>query len=125
MVQENLFYTETHEWIKIDGDTATIGITDYAQNELGDIVYVELPQVDDEVSKGKPFGTIEAVKAVEDMMSPVSGKVMEINEELDGTPELINQSAFKNGWIMKVELSDKSELDKLLTAEAYKKIIEG
>jgi glycine cleavage system H protein len=124
MVLENLLYTETHEWVKIDGDIATIGITDYAQNELGDIVYVDLPAVGDEAVKGEPFGSIEAVKAVEDMNSPVSGKIVEVNEELDGTPELINSSAYENGWIIKVELSDKSELESLLDAEAYKKIIE-
>ena len=124
MVLENLLYTETHEWIKVEGNIATIGITDYAQNELGDIVYVDLPSVNNEVVKGEPFGTIEAVKAVEDMNSPVSGKIVEVNDELDGTPELINSSAFEKGWIIKVDLSDKSELESLLDAEAYKKIIE-
>lgn len=124
MVLENLFYTETHEWVKVDGNIATIGITDYAQHELGDIVFVELPDVDDEVTKGEPFGTIEAVKAVEDLNCPVSGKVVEINENLDGAPETINESAFEEGWIVKIELSDKSELENLLNAEAYKKIIE-
>lgn len=125
MVLENLLYTETHEWVKVEGDTATIGITDFAQHELGDIVYVELPDVDDEVSKGEAFGTIEAVKAVEDMNSPVSGKIVEVNEDLDGAPETINQSAFEKGWIIKVELSDKTELDGLLSAQAYKEIVEG
>lgn len=124
MVQKGLFYTESHEWVKVDGDEAYIGITDYAQNELGDIVYVELPDVGDVVSTGEPMGTIEAVKAVEDLLSPVNGEVLEINEELEDTPQLINQSAYGEGWLVKVQLSNKSELDNLMNAEEYQKMID-
>jgi glycine cleavage system H protein len=124
MVLNDLLYTETHEWVKVEGDVATIGITDYAQHELGDIVYMELPEVGDEVTKGTPFGSIEAVKAVEDITSPVSGEVLEINTVLEDTPETINQSAFEKGWIVKIKLSDLSELDALLKPEAYQEIIE-
>ncbi len=124
MVQKGLFYTESHEWVKVDGDEAYIGITDYAQNELGDIVYVELPDVGDEVTAGEPMGTIEAVKAVEDLLSPVNGEVLEINEELEDTPQLINQSAYGEGWLIKIQLSNKAELDKLMNAEAYQKMID-
>ena len=124
MVLENLFYTESHEWLKIDGDEAVIGITDYAQHELGDIVYVELPDVGDEVSKDEALGSIEAVKAVEDIISPVTGEVLEINEALEDSPEIINKSAFEDGWLIKVKLTEKDELDDLLDADAYKKLIE-
>ncbi|MCD4796460.1 MAG: glycine cleavage system protein GcvH [Candidatus Cloacimonetes bacterium] len=124
MVLENLFYTESHEWLKIDGDEAVIGITDYAQHELGDIVYVELPDVGDEVTKDDALGSIEAVKAVEDIISPVSGEVLEINEALEDSPEIINKSAFEDGWLIKVKLTEKDELDDLLDAAAYKKLIE-
>lgn len=124
MVLENLFYTESHEWLKIDGDEAVIGITDYAQHELGDIVYVELPDVGDEVSKDEALGSIEAVKAVEDIISPVTGEVLEINEALEDSPEIINKSAFEDGWLIKVKLTEKDELDDLLDAAAYKKLIE-
>jgi len=124
MVIEGLYYTETHEWLKVEGDVAFYGITDYAQHELGDIVYVELPDEEEEIEAGEPFGSIEAVKAVEDLISPISGEVVEVNEDLEDAPELINESAFENGWIIKIKISDASELDKLLNAEQYKKIIE-
>ncbi|RLC53837.1 MAG: glycine cleavage system protein GcvH [Candidatus Cloacimonadota bacterium] len=124
MVLDNLLYTETHEWVKVDGDVVTLGITDYAQHELGDIVYVELPAIGDELTIGEALGSIEAVKAVEDIISPVSGEVLEINEELEDTPETINSSAFENGWLVKVKISDSSELENLLKADAYKAIIE-
>ena len=124
MVLNDLLYTETHEWLKVKDDIVTIGITDYAQHELGDIVYMELPEVGDEVTKGESFGSIEAVKAVEDINSPVSGEVLEINSILEDTPETINQSAFEEGWIVKIKLSDPSELEGLLNSEAYKAIIE-
>ena len=124
MVLNNLLYTESHEWVKVEGDVATLGITDYAQHELGDIVYVELPAVGDELTCGESLGSIEAVKAVEDIISPISGEVLEINETLEDTPETINNSAFEDGWIIKVKLSDLTELDKLIKAEAYKEIIE-
>jgi len=124
MVLDNLLYTETHEWVKVDGDVATLGITDYAQHELGDIVYVELPAVGDELTIGETLGSVEAVKAVEDIISPISGEVLEINEELEDTPEKINSSAFENGWLVKVKIFDSSELENLLKADAYKAIIE-
>lgn len=125
MVLDNLLYTETHEWIKVEEDLATIGITDYAQHELGDIVYVDLPAVGDELKRGVAFGSIEAVKAVEDILSPISGTIVEINENLEDTPEIINDDAFEAGWIIKVRLSNPAELDDLLKAADYKKIIEG
>jgi glycine cleavage system H protein len=124
MVLENLYYTESHEWVKVDGEFALIGITDYAQHELGDIVYIELPAEGDEVAAGDSFGTIEAVKAVEDMISPVSGEVVAVNEDLEDAPETINKSAFEDGWIVKIKLSDVSELDGLMDAKLYKEHIE-
>jgi len=124
MVKEGYVYTESHEWVKVEGDVATIGITDHAQHELGDIVYVELPEVGDDAEAGNSFGSIEAVKAVEDMNSPVSGEIVEVNSDLDDSPELINKSAFEDGWIVKIKLSNLSELDGLLSAEDYAKIIE-
>ena len=124
MVKANLRYTETHEWIKIEQDIAIIGITDYAQHELGDIVYIELPENGDKVSKGEAFGSIEAVKAVEDIISPLSGEVIEANNSLEDNPELINSAAFEEGWIIKIRMSDKSELESLIDATAYSEIIE-
>lgn len=124
MVKEGYVYTESHEWVKVEGEVATIGITDHAQHELGDIVYVELPEVGDDAEAGNSFGSIEAVKAVEDMNSPVSGEIVEINSDLEDTPELINKSAFEDGWIVKIKLSNLSELDGLLSAEDYAKLIE-
>lgn len=123
MVKENYYYTESHEWVKVDGDIATVGITDHAQHELGDIVFVELPEVGDDVDAGESFGSIEAVKAVEDINCPISGEVTEINEALEDAPETINKSAFEDGWIIKVKLSDPAELDSLMKADAYKELI--
>ncbi len=117
-VIDGLYYTESHEFVKVDGNIGTIGITDYAQSALGNVVYVDMPDVDDEVEAGEEFGAVESVKAASDLNSPVSGKVVEINEALEDKPELINQDAFGN-WIIKVELSDKSELDTLMDAKAY------
>jgi glycine cleavage system H protein len=117
-VIEGLYYSESHEYVKVDGDYAFIGITDYAQHALGNVVYVDLPDVDDEVSAGEEFGAVESVKAASDIISPVSGTVVEVNEALDDQPELLNEDAFEN-WIIKVELSDKSELDALMDAQAY------
>ena len=117
-VIDGLYYTESHEFVKVDGNIGTIGITDYAQSALGNVVYVDMPDVDDEVEAGEEFGAVESVKAASDLNSPVSGKVVEINEALEDKPELINQHAFGN-WIIKVELSDKSELDTLMDAKAY------
>ncbi len=122
-IPKELLYTEEHEWVLIEDDIATIGITDYAQGELGDIVFVELPAVDDAVTQMEPFGTIEAVKAVSDLFSPVSGTVVEVNELLQDQPELINQSPYDQGWMIKVKLSAPAELDGLLSPEDYKKHI--
>lgn len=115
---EGLYYSESHEYVRVEGDFAYIGITDYAQNALGNVVYVDMPEVDDEIEAEEDFGAVESVKAASDLTSPVSGKVVEINEELEDTPELINKDAFEN-WIIKVELTDKSELDSLMDAKAY------
>lgn len=125
MVMEELYYTESHEWVQLNGDLATVGITDFAQGELGDIVFVELPDVNSRVSAGEPCGSIEAVKAVVDLISPLSGKVEERNGDLDDTPDLINKSAFDEGWLFKVRISSKDELANLLTAQEYSKLIEG
>ena len=122
-VIEGLFYSESHEYVKIEGEYGYIGITDYAQNALGNVVYVDMPEVDDEVEAGEEFGAVESVKAASDLISPVSGTVMEVNEALDDAPELINQDAYAN-WIIKVELSDKSELDDLMDAAAYQAFCE-
>ena len=123
MVLENLLYTENHEWVKVEGEMVYIGITDYAQHELGDIVYFEFPEIGDEVIAGEAFGSVEAVKAVEDIIAPVSGEVIEINEALEDNPEIANQSPFEDGWIIKIKLSDRSELEKLLDAKSYAALI--
>ena len=120
-VIEGLYYSESHEYVKVEGDFAYVGITDYAQNALGNVVYVDMPEVDDEVEAGEDFGAVESVKAASDLISPVSGTVVEVNEALEDIPELINKDAFEN-WIMKVELSDKTELDNLMDAAAYEEI---
>lgn len=124
MVLENLLYTESHEWLNVEDDIAVMGITDYAQHELGDIVYVELPEVGDELTKGEALGSIEAVKAVEDIISPISGEVLDVNHVLEDAPETINKSAFEEGWIVKIKLSDPTELDVLLKAKDYAELIE-
>lgn len=123
IIKDDLLYTESHEWVRIEGDLATIGISDFAQHELGDIVFVELPEVGTKVSSGEPCGSIEAVKAVEDLISPISGKVEEKNTDLEDTPDLINKSPFDEGWLIKVRLSNKDELDDLLSAVEYKNIV--
>ncbi len=120
-VIEGLYYSESHEYVKIEGEYGYVGITDYAQNQLGNVVYVDMPEVDDEVSAGEEFGAVESVKAASDLISPVSGTVEEINEALEDQPELINQDAFAN-WIMKVKLSDPSEVESLLDAAGYEAI---
>lgn len=122
-ILEDLRYADSHEWVKLEGDIATVGITDYAQHALGSIVYVDMPEVDDEVVAGEDFGAVESVKAASDLISPVSGTVVEINEALEDEPELVNQDAFAN-WIMKVQVSDSSEIEALLDAAAYAKICE-
>ena len=117
-VIEGLYYSESHEYVKVEGDFGFIGITDYAQNALGNVVYVDMPEVDDEVTAGEEFGAVESVKAASDLISPVSGTVVEINEALEDQPELVNEDAYAN-WIIKVELSDKGDLDNLMDAAAY------
>ena len=116
-VLEGLYYSESHEFIRVEGDFGFVGITDYAQHALGNVVYVDMPDVDDEVVAGEEFGAVESVKAASDLISPVSGTVVEVNEALDDEPELLNKDAFEN-WIIKVQLSDKSELDNLMDAKA-------
>jgi len=117
-VIEGLYYSESHEFVRVEGDFGFVGITDYAQNALGTVVYVDMPDVDDEVEAGEEFGAVESTKAASDLISPVSGTVVEVNEALEDEPELINQDAFEN-WIIKVELSDKGNLDNLMDATAY------
>lgn len=120
-VIEGLFYSESHEYVKVEGDFAYVGITDYAQHALGNVVYVDMPEVDDEVEADEDFGAVESVKAASDLISPVSGTVVEVNKALEDKPELLNEDAFEN-WIMKVQLSDKSELDALMDAAAYEEL---
>ena len=115
---EGLYYSESHEYVRVEGEFAYIGITDYAQNALGNVVYVDLPEVDDEIEAGEDFGAVESVKAASDLTSPVSGVVVETNEALEDEPELINKDAFAN-WIMKLKLADTTELDSLMDAKAY------
>ena len=115
---EGLYYSESHEWVKVEGNLAIVGITDFAQHAMGDLSYVDMPEVDDEVNAGDEFGAVESVKAASDLYSPVSGTVVEINEELEDAPELLNQDAFAN-WIMKVEMSDPSELENLMDSATY------
>ncbi|MDW3208579.1 MAG: glycine cleavage system protein GcvH [Reichenbachiella sp.] len=122
-IPENLLYTEDHEWVKIDGDVATVGITDFAQGELGDIVYVEIETEGETIAKGELFGTIEAVKTVSDLFMPMSGEVAEFNEELESEPEIVNSDAYGDGWMIKIKLSDMSEKDSLLSPDAYKELI--
>lgn len=120
-VIEGLYYSESHEYVKVEGDFAYVGITDYAQHALGNVVYVDMPEVDDEVEADEDFGAVESVKAASDLISPMSGTVVEVNEALEDKPELLNEDAFAN-WIMKVEMSDKTELDNLMDAAAYEEL---
>ena len=124
IVIEGLYYSESHEYVKVEGNIGYIGITDYAQHALGNVVYVDLPDVDDEVTAGEEFGAVESVKAASDIISPVSGTIVEVNEALDDEPELLNKDPWEN-WIIKVELSDKSELDGLMDAKAYEAFCEN
>ena len=119
-IPAELFFTKDHEYCRVDGDIVTIGISDYAQEQLGDITYIELPEVGDSLSKGETFATVEAVKAASDTYMPVSGEIVEINEELEDAPELVNQDCYAAGWIIKIKISDKSELETLMNADAYK-----
>ncbi len=123
-VIEGLYYSETHEYVRVEDNYGYIGITDYAQNALGNVVYVDMPEEGDEVTAGEEFGAVESVKAASDLISPVSGTVVEVNGKLEDEPELINTDAFEN-WIIKVELSDKVELDELMDAAAYEKFCEA
>ena len=112
-------FTKDHEWIAVEGEIATIGITDYAQGELGDIIFIELPEPGTYMSKGDPFGTVEAVKTVEEIYAPVTGEVIEINGDLEDRPELVNQSAFDEGWLVRIKMSDPSELEEQMDDESY------
>jgi len=124
-VPDDLYYTHEHEWAFIENDDiAVVGITDYAQDQLEDIVYLELPEVGTKVTANEPFGTIEAVKAVEDLFAPVSGEVAEVNHQLEDKPELCNQDPYNEGWIIKIKFSDKSEFDNLISAKEYRTLIE-
>ncbi len=122
-IKENLKYAKTHEWVRVDGDYAYIGISDFAQSELGDIVYVDVPTVGENLSKGDVFGTIEAVKTVSDVYLPISGEVIEFNEALATNPELINKDPYGEGWIVKVKMTNPAEIDNLLSADDYKAAI--
>ena len=122
-VIEGLLYSESHEWVKVEGGIAIIGITDFAQHAMGDLSYVDMPEVDDELSQGEEFGAVESVKAASDLFSPVSGTVVEINEALEDAPELLNEDAFEN-WIIKVQINDESELESLMDAAAYQALCE-
>mgnify|MGYP001037783010 CR=1 FL=1 len=120
---ENLKYTKDHEWVSIDGDIATVGITDFAQSELGDIVYVEVETLDETLEAEDVFGTVEAVKTVSDLFLPLSGEIVEFNESLEDEPEQVNNDPYHKGWMIKVKISDTSQIDNLLSAEAYKSLI--
>ena len=121
-VPKNLKYTNDHEWVKVDGDIATIGITDFAQGELGDIVYVEIETLNDNIQMGEVFGTVEAVKTVSDLFMPISGEIIEINEKLESEPELVNNDPYGNGWMVKIKCDDISQLKDLLDLDAYESL---
>jgi len=125
MYPKDFYYTKDHEWIQVKGDTGTVGVTDFAQSHLGDIVYVELPKIGTKVKFHQTLGVIESVKAVADIYSPISGEIIEVNEELSNTPELINQDPHGKGWIAKIKIADETELQNLMTASEYEKFIEG
>jgi glycine cleavage system H protein len=122
-VPENLKYTDDHEWIKVDGDTAVIGVTDYAQQQLGDVVFVEIETEGESLAKGETFGTIEAVKTVSDLFMPVAGEVLEINPKLEASPEIVNTDPYGDGWMIKIKIENPSELEELMSAKAYKETI--
>ncbi len=125
MYPDNYFYTKDHEWLKIEGDKATVGITDFAQKQLGDVVYVELPQTGAQLEFHQSLGVIESVKAVSDIYSPISGEVVEINEKLNDSPELVNDDPHGKGWIIRMKIRDEGELDKLMSPSEYEKYLEG
>ena len=120
MALRDLWYHEEHTWTNIEDDTASVGITDYAQQQLGDVVFVELPEIGAEVEQGKPFGSIESVKAVNDLYAPLSGEVVEVNSDLEDTPELVNDDPYGKGWIMRIKVADKEECDNLMDVEEYR-----
>ncbi|MDQ0273026.1 glycine cleavage system protein GcvH [Cytobacillus purgationiresistens] len=120
---KELRYSEEHEWVKTEGEKVRIGITDFAQSELGDIVFVELPEVGDEVTADEPFGSVESVKTVSELYAPISGKIVEINEELSDSPEFVNESPYEKAWMIVVEPSDSSEMDNLMSAEKYEEMV--
>jgi glycine cleavage system H protein len=122
-IRDDLKYTKEHEWVKLEGETATVGITDYAQRQLGDVVFVELPQVGTQVEQMKAFGVIEAVKAVSDLFSPITGEVAETNSQLESQSNLINSDPYGEGWIIRVKVKDSKEIDALLSAEDYRKLV--
>lgn len=124
-IHNNLKYSEDHEWVLLEGDSTTIGISDYAQNAMGDVVFVELPEVGDTLEAGQPFGVIESVKAVSDLLAPISGEVIAINDELADTPDKVNSSPYEEAWMVKVKLADDSGLDALMDAESYQSHIDG
>jgi glycine cleavage system H protein len=124
-IPAELKYTKDHEWIQIEGNVATVGITDFAQGELGDIVYVDVDTLDDTVGEGDVFGSVEAVKTVSDLFMPLSGEVIAFNEALEDAPELVNTDPYGKGWMIKIEISDNSQIEKLLNAEAYQKLVKG
>ena len=123
LIPKELKYTEDHEWVKVDGEIATVGITDHAQSELGDIIFIEFPEINDLIDRMEPFGTIEAVKTVADLFAPLNGKIVEINEALEDSPELVNSDAYGEGWIVKVSVDDLDQLNDLLSSENYEKLI--
>ncbi|WP_100405350.1 glycine cleavage system protein GcvH [Bacillus solitudinis] len=120
---KELKYSEEHEWVKVEGGQVRVGITDFAQSELGDIVFVELPEIGDDIEADEPFGSVESVKTVSELYAPISGKVVAINEELDDSPEFVNESPYEKAWMIVVEPSDESEIEKLMTAEQYQEMI--
>ena len=122
-IPQSLKYTKEHEWVREDGDTVTVGITDHAQGELGDIIFVEFPEIGQKIERDDPFGTIEAVKTVADLFAPISGTVIEINETLDNSPESVNQDPYGDGWMVKVSVSEAGELDNLMSADQYQEMI--
>jgi glycine cleavage system H protein len=122
-VKDNLRYSEEHEWVEVSGNKARIGITDFAQHELGDIVFVELPEVGDTISANEPFGSVESVKTVSELYAPICGKVVAINENLSDSPELVNESPFEGAWMVDIELEDASQVEALMDAAAYKSMI--
>lgn len=123
-IKSDLRYTKSHEWVKVDGDTVTMGVSDFAQSELGDVTYLELPEAGDSVSKGEPLGVIESVKAASDLYSPVTGEIVEANDQVIDAPESVNSSPYDDAWLVKIKVSDSSEIDELMDSAAYEKFVE-